>query len=935
MTDALYYRYWGKARAEGETSPAYHLLPYHCLDVAAVGWTLLEKNPLLLNSFSKFCGIEEDTLKRVLIFFLALHDLGKFSESFQNIIPELWEELQGIKNSKKQAYSKRVFAHDSIGFLIWKESVFKQVIAHYQVDNAEDWRDLLNWLMEASNGHHGLPIKQGNEYLGNFYNENDKQAVAEFTKECLEIFPIKGLFDNTDLNVSYYILYEQLPKLSWVLTGFFVLCDWIGSGKKFKYNNAPNIKLKTYWDGIALKTAEEAISEAGILPCQINIELDPLSQLLDLPESAELTPLQNLAKEIKIQQAPQLFIIEDETGAGKTEASLILLNRLMAKGLAQGFYIALPTMATADGIYPRVQKTYDKLYKEDEKPSLALSHSSAKLSDKFTNTILYFDKNATGQKYSDDAQSRCQAWLADNRKKSLLAHVGVGTIDQTFLAVLKVKYQSLRLIGLLGKVLVIDEAHAYDAYMGKELEVLLEVHAALGGSAIVMSATLPLNIREKLANAFLKGLGQKQCKLEEQNAYPLLTHIAANYKNEIPCPNNPKKSQKITNYQFIHDEQQIHQLIKESLDNGHCVCWIRNSVKDARNSFQYWQTRHEKVDLFHARFVLSDRLAIQEKILSLFDKSSKSEQRKGHLLIATQVVEQSLDLDFDVMITDLAPIDLMLQRAGRLHRHVRNQYGNFKETGEDERPEAVLTIFCPEDTPEDTDNPAADWYSAKLPNAKKVYQNHARLWLGQKELTKIKPHQIPKNIRPLIEAVYSDKYPIPEGLKVTDTKAIGDANAERSHAGFNTIDFETGYTLNGQVWAEDLDMPTRLGDETLTLTLAKWEDGQLQPFGKLDKQAWQKTEIRALAKNVSELLPLSEAQRQAFEAIKVQLPSQGKWVNVLPMQWNAEKKLWQGMVLNDEKQETSIFYHQQLGLIYAYEIEQVQQDEQLETEEIL
>ncbi|QWF70615.1 CRISPR-associated helicase Cas3' [Methylomonas paludis] len=927
-----YYRYWGKAKAEPEAGqPAYHLLPYHCLDVAAVGWVLLERNPYLLNHFANLCGIEKQVLKPVLIFFLALHDLGKFSESFQNIIPELLEKLQGIKNSKKQAYSKKVFAHDSMGFLIWKESVFKQVIEHYHVDNAQDWRDLLNWIMEASNGHHGLPIKQGNEYLGNFYNENNKQAVAQYTKECLEIFSITDLFDNTDLNVNYDILYQQLPKLSWVLTGFFVLCDWIGSGKKFKYNNDPNIKLKAYWDDIALKTAEEAISEAGILPCQINVELEPLSQLLDLPDFAELTPLQNLAKEIDIQQAPQLFIIEDETGAGKTEASLILLNRLMAKGLAQGFYIALPTMATADGIYPRVQKTYDKLYKEGEKPSLVLSHSSAKLSDKFTDTILYFDKNATGQKYSDDAQSRCLAWLADNRKKSLLAHVGVGTIDQTFLAVLKVKYQSLRLIGLLGKVLVIDEAHAYDAYMGKELEVLLEVHAALGGSAIVMSATLPLKIREKLANAFLKGLERNGCRLEEQNAYPLLTHIAADYKNEIPCQNNPKRRQKPTNYQFIHDEQQINQLIKVSLERGQCVCWIRNSIKDARNTFLYWQARHDKTDLFHARFVLSDRLAIQEKILLAFDKKSTGEQRKGRLLIATQVVEQSLDLDFDVMITDLASIDLMLQRAGRLHRHIRDQYGNFKSTGEDERPDAMLTIFCPENT----DTPSADWYSAKFPNSKKVYQNHARLWLGQKELAKLKLHQIPKNIRPLIEAVYGDKFPMPKGLETTDTKAIGDANAERSHAGFNTINFDMGYTMAGQVWAEDLDMPTRLGDETIMLTLAKWEDGQLHPFGKPDKHAWQKSEIRVLAKNISELLPLSEAQQQAFDVVKNQLPSQGKWLNLLPMLWNAEKGLWQGVVINHKKQETPIFYHPQLGLIYAYEIEQVQQDEQLETEEIL
>ena len=257
--------------------------------------------------------------------------------------------------------------------------------------------------------------------------------------------------------------------------------------------------------------------------------------------------------------------------------------------------------------------------------------------------------------------------LADNRKKSLLAHVGVGTIDQTFLAVLKVKYQSLRLIGLLGKVLVIDEAHAYDAYMSKELEVLLEVHAALGGSAIVMSATLPLNIREKLANAFLKGLERNGCRLEEQNAYPLLTHIAADYKNEIPCQNNPKRRQKPTNYQFIHDEQQINQLVKASLEQGQCVCWIRNSIKDARNSFQYWQARHDKTDLFHARFVLSDRLAIQEKILCAFDKKSTGEQRKGRLLIAKAdakdrhpFIIRTLDFEGILEVTNVVDFKAML-----------------------------------------------------------------------------------------------------------------------------------------------------------------------------------------------------------------------------------------------------------------------------------
>jgi len=922
-----YFRYWGKAKAEDESASAYHLLPYHCLDVAAVGHMLLEKNPHLLNQFANLSGIKKEILRPVLLFFLALHDLGKFSESFQNIKPVLLKQLQGIERSKKLPYSKKEFGHDSIGFLIWKDVVFGILTNKLEIDNHEDWKDLLNWFMEASNGHHGLPPKQGNKILTDYYKDSDTQAVESFVNECLELFKIEELFITIDVELLYDDLFVDWAKFSWALTGFYVLCDWIGSGETFEYCDDTSLEIRDYFEKTALPTANSAIKEAGILPCKVNGELDPLKQLLDLPEGSKLTPLQELVKTIDLPKQPQLFIIEDETGAGKTEASLILLNRLLSRGLAQGFYLALPTMATADGIYPRVKKTYGKLYEKGQKPSLVLSHSSAKLSKKFTDTILYSQSQANQQQYEDDAQSRCMDWLADNRKKSLLAHVGVGTIDQTFLAVLKVKYQSLRLIGLLGKVLVIDEAHAYDAYMGKELEVLLEVHAAMGGTAIVMSATLPFNIRKKLGVAFLKGLGIRGCPISEYKAYPLLTHISADRPpHEIPCKMNPQKQKKAIHYEIVHDETCIYDLIKESLAQNKSVCWIRNCVRDARSSYKIWAGKHDKVDLFHARFVLADRLSVQEKVMQSFGKASQQKQRQGRLLIATQVVEQSLDLDFDVMITDLAPIDLMLQRAGRLHRHIRDINGNPKAQGKDERAAAVLTIHAPEIN----ENPDINWLSEKFPNAKKVYSNHALLWVGLMALNNLKEKIIPKNIRPLVESVYGEECEIPKGLEVTDIKAEGNASAERSHAGFNTIDYERGYTMDGQVWAEDLSMPTRLGEDTITLTLAKWQEGQFRYFGDDDQHAWRRTEIRALKKHIHTLPNLSKDQQLAFDAVKNQLPSQGKWTNLLPMEWNSEKELWQGMVMNDKEQATLLFYHSKLGLLYAYEIEQLQTEEQLE-----
>jgi CRISPR-associated endonuclease/helicase Cas3 len=930
MTDSTpsYYRYWGKAEKDGDK---YHLLVYHCLDVAAVGEIILKKNPLLLKRLSEISGIEKKVLKKLLVFFLALHDLGKFAESFQFVIPKLFNKLQGRITSYKQPYSRKHFGHDSIGFLLWKGFAFNnfaQQIQDGRASNADDWWDILKWFLETSNGHHGLPVKQNNKSLSDYFTEFDLQNTAELIEAFRNLFSLK-ISPSIELDKDYDRLYKKLSEASWIFAGFNVLADWIGSGEHFKYISEEK-SLKQYWRGTALKKAEIAIQIASILPCKSNVELDPLTELLDLSQNAKLTPLQELMRTIRIPNKPQLFIIEDATGAGKTEACLILLNRLMSKGLANGFYLGLPTMATADGLYPRVQKAYNKFYLDDQKPSLILAHSSAKLSDKFTDTIISSEHAITEQPYMDDASSICQEWLADNRKKALLAHIGMGTIDQAFLSVLKTKYQSLRLIGLLGKVLVIDEAHAYDAYMGKELEVLLQVHAALGGSAIIMSATLPFSVRQKFAKAFLSGLNLKPLELEQKVAYPLLTHVWNGHKEEVSITRDPRKAKKDVQIVFVHSEDEIYNIIKQCIARDQSVCWIRNSVKDARLSFLRLKNVVNNIELFHARFTIIDRSCIQDRVMKAFDKSSCFEQRHGKLVIATQVVEQSLDLDFDVMITDLAPIDLLLQRAGRMHRHVRDKYGNPKCEGEDERGLACLYIH----TPEYTDTPQRDWISTFFPNAKKVYENHARLWLSLKQLHKLPDKRLPENIRTLIENVYDKNAEVPEGLLETDINSCGNESSQRTTGAYNTINYEIGYTSDGQIWEDDLKMPTRLGEETVILTLAKWQNGKLMPFSTVRDKAWQKNEIRVLKKNINQI-PLTAEQQTAADKIKQNMPSKGKWINFLPMVWDDEEVLWSADVIDTRSRVVKVYYSNEQGFIYGYEIESIQNDEQLEKDELI
>lgn len=862
-------------------------------------------------------GLNIETLKPLLVLCLLLHDIGKFSESFQYLIPDWFKE--GFR-SYKVTYSKSDFGHDSIGGMFWHQSLSKAVTELYSQEVSKS----LELILEPAFGHHGKPIEKARcragELLDDYYSERDIESVHGFFEIALDIAEVK-----TVLHEFHKFSKHQktnIKKASWLISGLYTICDWIGSNKQFFHYIPNNKKYKTldmYWKKSALNKAKDALIQAGILPCQSREKLNALDLLSNLPKDVTLSPLQELVNKLELGSSSQLFIIEDATGAGKTEAALLLTHRLMCKGLANGFYFALPTMATADGVYPRVQKIFDNFYAEGEKPSLILSHSSSKLSEKFTKTIIYTAQIEQEQKYEDDATSRCLVWLTDNRKKSLLAHIGVGTIDQVFLAVLENKYLTLRLFGLLGKVLIVDEAHAYDAYMGKELEVLIQVHSALGGSTIIMSATLPYHIRQKMIDAYYSGLEQRPEKIRENESYPLLTHI----ENTKPIYEIPIKTRKdierTIQIEEIHNLDSVKELIEQSLQAGKCVCWIRNSVKDARLSAQ--ELKQFNPILFHARFTMGQRLEIQENVLKIFG-NGRSEERRGKLLIATQVVEQSLDLDFDVMITDLAPIDLMLQRAGRLHRHVRDKHGNIKLNGADERGTPILYIL----TPVFTKTPSSNWIKGFFTNSQAVYGNHARLWLGLKVLNDIDNKKIivPKDYRKLVEKAYETDAFFPESLTKFEYKSVGNDTAEKHEADFNTINFNRGYRIENTLWAEDIYAPTRLGEETITLTLAYWEDGILYPLMKEMKRPWVMSEIRVLVKNIlGQSSDLASLKKDLLDKSKKYIesmskpPKSTKWLNLVPMTYCPKNQHWEGEILNNH----SIYYSHITGFVYHHELQ--------------
>lgn len=877
--------YWGKARPAHVDGPQYHLLHHHCLDVAAVGFEYLSLHKELTSYFCNVLRCSQEVWLNWAAFWLSLHDLGKFSEAFQSQRPDLFELLQGRAPNPEKPYTER---HDSLGQWLWSDWLgYRAMDENWFGPSTGTHISGLDAWMRAVTGHHGQPPKvgSGSEPSHDFFSKKDKKAVLEFAEAMRELFCIEqaGEF----LSGLDAIEFEHRSQsLSWLFAGVAVLADWLGSNTEFFSYEVQETPLETYWED-ARQKARKALKEAGVLPAPIKKHLTffDLFPKIDTP-----SPLQRWAMEVEITSEPQIHLLEDVTGAGKTEAALTLAYRMMEAGAAQGFFIGLPTMSTANAMYDRVASIYRTLFDSD--PNLVLAHGNRTLVESFAASILPPDQAEGDAEQSDDtASARCAAWLADHNKRALLAQAGVGTIDQALLAVLHSKHQSLRLLGLFGKVLIVDEVHACDAYMQGVLEVVLEFHARAGGSAILLSATLPARMKQALLNAYARGRGLTPPQLQKTD-YPLVTSWRSS-SNEIVEQSIATRPavQRTVYVEYCSEQSKIIEVIENALSSGRCVCWIRNTVADAMDAYALFADRlpGEKLTLFHARFGLVDRLAKEDLTLELFGSSSTAEQRQGRLVIATQVVEQSLDVDFDLLISDLAPIDRLIQRAGRLRRHIRDAQGNRLNSAgaSDQRGNAVMWVFGPEWS----DEPTASWFESAFPKASAVYPDHAQLWLTAKAL-RTGHFSMPFDARDLIEGVFGDEAPVPDGLRHRKNTVLGQQFADASYARANALNHATGYKRGEVVdWWSEAKTPSRLGEATLNLFLARWVDGKILPWAQR-KHAWPYSTLRIAERLIAKPAEFADrAQSDAYAEALEQLPDKGKWSVLLPFTCD-ESGIW-------------------------------------------
>jgi CRISPR-associated endonuclease/helicase Cas3 len=879
-----YFKYWGKARPPSGEAEPYHLLPYHCLDVAAVAYVFVGRHPSFRQHLMAVTGI--DTAERLLVwlaFWVALHDLGKFSEAFQGQRSDLFASLRGREPRASKPYRLR---HDSLGMLVWRE-VLSEVAADQSWFGPETESQLegLDWWARAVTGHHGQPPEASTGWGQHFDKHDDREAILEFVAELRGLFFTHGIAPIPP-SIDPAEFWQASRDLSWWVAGLTVLADWLGSNTDYFPYQTEAVPLAEYWTQ-AKAQAQEALDAAGVLPGERRVEMGFCELFPAIPFPS---PLQAWASSVALADVPQIHMLEDVTGAGKTEAAVFLAHRLMAAGCADGFFIGLPTMATANAMYGRIAQVYASLFAGNA--SLVLAHGQRNLVEAFAESVIPDGPPDTDRKQLDDsATARCAAWLADHNKRALLAPAGVGTIDQALLGVLHSKHQCLRLLGLFRKVLVVDEVHACDAYMQGVLESLLEFHARAGGSAILLSATLPGRMKQALLDAFARGclLEAPALQVDSLTPYPLVTGWSADAPElplETPLATRPDVRRELA-VRYVSEQSEVIAGIAAALKAGKCVCWIRNTVVDALDAHAQFKGRlpDEKLTLFHARFTLHDRLDTEGKVLAYFGKDSTPELRSGRLVIATQVAEQSLDADWDLVVSDLAPIDRLIQRAGRLQRHPRDEEGRrlHNPKDKDQRGQPCLWVFGPTWA----DEPAANWFKGVFPKAAGVYPHHGQLWLTAKALQAGR-FAMPGDARQLIEGVFGDESEIPAGLQANANQAEGEGYADASTAQQNTVKLATGYERGGIDWWSEAKTPSRLGEASMNVLLARWEGEQLRPWVS-GKHGWAYSSLRVAERLIARTAEPRVPERKAvFAALLETLPNKGQWSVLLALEETPE-----------------------------------------------
>jgi CRISPR-associated endonuclease/helicase Cas3 len=795
MTNSI-FDFWGKAERNG---PGWHPAICHMIDTGIMVREILALQPLAFRErLTSLFDPDEAKALNMLAFAASLHDIGKISPGFAAKREDLCIRL------KARGFQFPPTAQTKHGRIVL-DALTNLLEEKYNCDGYAV--DALTRVLAA---HHGVFEECRDVQAGDrFWQEAREEAVALLAQ-------VFGVISLESLRL------ESVPEL-FLLAGLISIADWIASDENtFGYLNAAPADIDAYVQertGIARKLLERLSMGTTVDTEKTFFELFAF----DTPNACQQATLSALSK----LTHPMLMVVETPMGSGKSEAAQAAYARLALRDGLRGMYCALPTQATGNAMFDRMRKFLARLH--DEKTvELHLLHANAGMHPEYDKL-----KIKSGDEPNETVIA--SSWFTQ-RKRGLLAAYGTGTIDQALMSILRVRHFFVRLFGLGGKMIILDEVHAYDAYMSEEIYNLIGWISRCGSSIVLLSATLPANKRKKLVAAF-----HPAAQLPEELKYPCVFGVdiqgALAYEPVVMTSNTleivPVVPGKLAKIAMMADK-----VMETAADEG-CVACIVNTVIEAQELYDLLKDRlpEEELILFHSRFTLERRLEIEEEIVSKYRKDGKR-PRRG-VVVASPVLQESLDVCFDGMISELAPFDLLLQRAGRLHRHENMRPLHLQSRR--------LYVFLP-----DLNIAKPDFGWSGLIYFPDLLYRSGKLFMKDNNNYYSLTVDIPNGVSALIEAVYGE----------TESSNMDELREkwleERIGSEFASVHFaraasimpvhikgdDPDYLGNLQNSGEDEKTPsTRIGRQRITLVILEHEED----ISNLNRAAEQRLYVRSIS----------------------------------------------------------------------------------------
>jgi CRISPR-associated endonuclease/helicase Cas3 len=686
--------------------------------------------------------------RTALCFLAGIHDLGKATPAFAVQCELLAQRMrdQGL-------------------FMLTKGQLLNREYAHHTVAGHRllvEWLDTKGWDTVTSRswavvlgGHHGVPptdrgIAEADPVLrphlyGNGTWEEVRGELLERIASDSGAAPLLAEWRQRKISQQFQV----------IATGVVIVADWLASNPGFfPYLADPLPSPGDQRQRIDRAWAEVKLPQSWTPPAPIDDTAALYKQRFELPKTAQVRPVQRAVAEVATSSPGLgLLIIEAPMGEGKTEAALAAVEILARHRGSGGLLVALPTQATTDAMFARIVDWLDRLGAPDQSVAgaLTLSHGKARLNRLYAGLMEQGSIEDVGVDQPTGSAGHAviaHAWLS-GRKKGPLANFMVGTIDQLLFAGLKARHLMLRHLGIAGKVVVIDEIHAYDAFMGSYLNKVLTWLGSYGVPVIALSATLPEQRRIELHRSYLAGrrMGEPAAAAESfevESGYPVLTWTEeSKLRSRTVEPSDRRMSVALRH--LPDDLDELAELLKERLKDGGNALVVRNTVRRVLAAADRLEVEFPgEVTVAHSRFIALDRMRNDEQLLDAFGHPGRARHRpQRRVVVASQVAEQSLDVDFDLLVTDLAPVDLVLQRMGRLHRHQRGK-------GQAERPVRLRTaqVWV---TGADFDKQPPEPYGG----SRRVYGAHSLLRSAAVLAPKFDVGlELPAGIAPLVQAAY-------------------------------------------------------------------------------------------------------------------------------------------------------------------------------------